>query len=206
VDAVGLVEARLARDAVEQERHQRRAVGPRQLRVDGAEAPAVGLPVVRQGFHGREHELRRRLLPFRLVEDRLDALARGLGLLAPQAVVRPRLDDEDGHGLAQEPPQAPPGAGRGLPAHPGVDHAVAQARRVDLPLHEGGIRLLRVEAEAGGQARPDEEDDRPVVGDRDRGRAHVRGGGSLPPTAAATRPEREAAQQGEPREERAVCR
>ena len=83
--------------------HERRAVRLRQLRVDGAEAPAVVLPVVRQRLHGREHELRRRLLPLRLVDDRLDVLARGLGLLAPQAVVRPRLDDEHGHGLAQEP-------------------------------------------------------------------------------------------------------
>ena len=103
-----------------------------------------------------------------------------LGLLAPQAVVRPRLDDEHGHGLAQEPPHAPPGAGRGLPAHAGVDHAVAQAGRVDLLLHEGGVRLRGVEAEAGGQARPDEEDDRPVVGGRDRGRARARGGARPP--------------------------
>jgi hypothetical protein len=203
VDAVGLVQSRLARDAVEQEGHESRVARPSELRVDRAKASPVVLSVVRQRFHGHEHELRRRLLSAGLVEDRLDVLPRGNGVLAPQTVVRPRLDDEHRHGLPEEPAQAAPRAGRCLAAHSRVDHAVAQAGRVDLPLDEGGVRLLRVEPEAGGETGPDEEDDRPIVGGRGHGRGRAREGRRCRPIAATAPPEGEAAQHGE---DRAVCR
>src|SRR6185436_15406120 len=163
MDAVRLVELRVSRDAVEQERHERRPARLRELGIERAEAAAVVLAVVGRGLHRGQHEARRRLPAARRFEDRLHVRARGVRILAAQAVVRARLDHQHRHGLAQQPVEAAQRAGRGLAAHARVDDAVAQPRRVDLLLDERGESLGRIEAEPRRQARPDEEHDRAVV-------------------------------------------
>ena len=69
----------------------------------------------------------------------------------------------------------PSASGGGVAPEPGVDHPVVQTGGVDLLLDEGRIRLLGVEALAGGEARA-QEHDHGRRGERGR-RGRRRGGG-----------------------------
>ena len=115
-----------------------------------------------------------------------------------------RLHHQDGHLLREQPTDATEGAGRGLPAHAGVDHALSQALRVDLLLDERGVGFVGVEAEPGGEL---------CRGRRPPGRSAGRATGPRARAAAAmarARPRRDrqrarATSEGEPGEERGVA-
>ena len=142
MDAVGLVEPRVARDAVEQERQQRRAVGPGELGVEragsggGSRRRSWAAPPSPPARGAASAALRR--AASRIACDVRSASRRGPGRAGRRW---PRLDHEHRHRLAQQPVEAAPRAGRGLAAHAGVDDAVAQSRRVDLLLDERGEGL-----------------------------------------------------------------
>ena len=62
-------------------------------------------------------------------------------VLAAQAVVGAGLHHQHRHRLRQQPVDTAQRAGRGLAAHAGVDHAVAQAGGLEGSLDQGGKRL-----------------------------------------------------------------
>ena len=158
MDAVGLVEGRHPAHSLEQERNERDAVLPREPRIDVAEAAAVFGPVVGQGLHSHEHDLRRRRRASRAVDDRLDVVGGGRGILAAQRVVAASLHYQDRHRLGEEPFDPASRARRRFAADARVDHAVAQAGLVDLALDDRGVRLLGVQAVAGREAVAEEDD------------------------------------------------
>jgi len=88
-----------------------------------------------------------------------------LDRLAAQAVVGPEGDHHDLRPGAQHPVDPAEGAGGGVPAHPRVDHAVGIALAREPGLDERRPRRLRGDAEAGGQAVAERDEDTVARGD-----------------------------------------
>src|ERR1700685_4112090 len=92
VQTVRLVELRVARDAVKEERIERNIVAFRQSRVDGGKLARIFAAEVGRSPHaGEEHW---QMGASGLVQNRRQRCLRRLGLHAPQHVVAAKFDDE----------------------------------------------------------------------------------------------------------------
>ena len=98
---VRLVELRIARDAVEEERIERNIVGFAERRIDGVEVAAVFGAEIGRGAHAGEK--RRQMGGSRLVENRRERRLGRLGLHAAQHVVGAEFDDQR-VGVLRAPP------------------------------------------------------------------------------------------------------
>src|SRR5213593_248866 len=113
VDAVGLVEGRVARDAVEQEGHEGHAALARHLDVQLAEISRVARAVVGRHFHPGQEHFRSRFLEPR--HDGVEVVPHRPEVLGTQGVVGPEGHDDD-IGLVLERPVHPPQSPRrGIP-------------------------------------------------------------------------------------------
>ena len=164
VDAVREVQRGDAGDTFEQEGDESGPVLLRELRVERAEASPVGLPVVGKSFHARRARPWAGATATHAVEDGLDVLPRRVRVLAAQAVVGPRFEDEHRDRLLQQPVEPAQRPRRRLAAHARVHHAVLEAGLVDPGLDQRGKSLVGVEAIARSEAVAQEQDDRARCG------------------------------------------
>ena len=165
MDAVGLVQARIGGHAVEQERHERHLGVPGDGREHVREFAGELHAVVRRQAHARQQNAGARGAQPR--DDLVEIGAHRLRALTAQTVVGAKRHDDDLGPRAQHPVDAPPAAGGRVAAHPGVDHAIGVAFAREARLETRRIGLVGGDAEAGGEAIPEGDDDR--IGARGRG-------------------------------------
>ncbi|OGL11093.1 MAG: hypothetical protein A3I17_04865 [Candidatus Rokubacteria bacterium RIFCSPLOWO2_02_FULL_72_37] len=150
VDAVGLVEPGIGGHPLEQEGHEGDRLAARDLREHAGERPGELEAVVRRHAHaGQQHAGAR---PAQAQDDALEVVARRSRVLAAQPVVRAERDDDDLGRGTEHPVQPAQSPGRRVPADPRVDDAVVETLAAEAHLEARGIRLLRADAEPGGEA------------------------------------------------------
>jgi hypothetical protein len=97
MDAVGLIEARLTRDFVEQERHEHGIVAIGEVRERIAERARVDVAEIGRRLHAGDHERRVRIRAAGPDQDRVEVRAHLFDRQPAQPVVRAQLDHQHLH-------------------------------------------------------------------------------------------------------------
>ena len=157
MDAVRLVERRLARDLVEQEREERDVVLSGEIAIHLPERYGVFRTEVRRRFHAREQDGDAFFL--RALDDRGEVLLHLRHRQAAKAVVGAELQDQDADvPLAERPLDPLQPRGRRVAGDAGVDDFPLVAVDVELLLEQRRKRLQLEEPVAGGQAVAEHDD------------------------------------------------
>ena len=150
VQPVGLIELRIARDAVEEERVKLNAIGFHQSRIDRREFAAVIGPEVGSGPHAGEK--RRQMSGSSLVQNRRQRRLRRRGRLTAQHVVGAELDDERVGVLRHRPVVAREAVRGRIAGDAGVDHLDVPALGAKRRFEAVGKSLARRQAVSSRQA------------------------------------------------------
>src|SRR5262245_11104767 len=156
MNAVGLIQARLAAHAVEEERQERGLAAGRDLLEHGLEVPVVARAVVGREPHASDEDPSARRLES--LDDRVEVLAHAPEILTAKGVVGAELDDGDGRLEPQRPVHAAEASSRRVPGDSGVDHAIRVALRAKPRRQQRRIRELGRDAEPGGEAVAERDD------------------------------------------------
>ena len=161
MNAVALVQCIDAGDALEQKRHEWNVVLARELRIDLMKRDDVALAEVRRRFHSGEDD--GDVLRLGPLDDRRKIRLEFGGWKTAKAVVSAERDDENAH-VSGERPVKPAEAARGrIARYARVHDGKPEACGVDPLLQQRGIRLVRVETQAGRQAVAEHDHARPIV-------------------------------------------
>ena len=169
MNPVALVQALHSCNTLQQKRDERGAVLLRHGAEDVAEGGGVARAKVGRRLHADDDERGRGILRCSAIQDGVEVAAQCGGVDAAEPVVGSRLDDEHIHRPLQQPVDSLARARGRFPAHTGVHHRKREPGIVDPLLDQGRVRLRRIESEAGGEARAEEDDAAAVVRDGCRG-------------------------------------
>ena len=158
VDAVGLVEAGDAADVLEEEGDEREVVFGGEGGEDVAKGGGVGGAHRGGNLHAGENDAGGGVLGFYGVDDRLEVGGGAGDGDTAEAVVGAEFEDEDVHGLAEDPADATASAGGGFAGDAGVGDGIGYVEGVDAVFDEVGEALARGDAVAGGEAVAEEDE------------------------------------------------
>ena len=141
MNAVILIESRIAGDACEEEGHELDAARPCSLGKQVVKRLRIPGTHVRRSFHLHEKYPGSRLRDTNSCENCLDVLSQRLRVETPQAIVGAGLQHYHIRGRAQHPVDPPKRAGRCLATYAGIDDARGVSGRIEHLSNDGGVRL-----------------------------------------------------------------
>jgi hypothetical protein len=140
VDAIILVQFRMAGHPLQEKGDQCDLVKPGEVREQPPEVAGIGKTIVRRQHHSGEDHIR--AVGRELSDDGFQILPGRLNRKTPQTVVCTQLYDHYRGPKFANGRYATEALGRGVAAHTGVDHPIAVSFRIQLPLQLRRIALI----------------------------------------------------------------
>jgi len=159
MDPIFLIERVHPGYACQQKWYQRNVISPRYGGIDVVKRFGVLGAEIWKRFHAKQDDTGIGSLLVDPFDDRLNIGFQRLEVLTPQPIVRAGLDQQDGRLFPHDPIDPLQRPRRAFSTDPGIDYAIVQAQGIDFLLNHGGIGLIQLHAESGGQAGAKEEND-----------------------------------------------
>ena len=169
---VGLVELRIQRHAVEQERIKRHVVGLCKLGINAVERLLILFPEIGRCQHAGQQQLGAARLD--LGDHCVEVGADRCRIDAAQHVVGAEFEDHDVGLLGERPIESGEPSGRRIAGDPAIDDVNGEPIGAQFRLEPGRKRLVRRQAEAGSEAVAKGEDLRGLGDRRCRAGAHAK--------------------------------
>jgi hypothetical protein len=157
MDPITLIHLRYTGNPIQQEGHEHNSLLSRHLRKHRSKRGRIACTEIRRRLHLREQDGRVRQRGLHTTDDGLKVRTRRIDILPTQPVVGAGFDHHDTGTVTQQPFDAAQRTSGRFTTESRVHDAESHARGIELPLQDGGVGAIRIEAEPRRQRRPHDE-------------------------------------------------